>query len=80
MFWRGRVLLYSEQEKTAKKNIQFALQNDPDNKTYSNFWKNMKLMDKKKEAGDAALRDNHCSVAVALYEECLQIDPLNANY
>jgi hypothetical protein len=40
----------------------------------------MKLMDKKKEAGDAALRDNHCSVAVALYEECLHLDPLNANY
>jgi hypothetical protein len=25
MFWRGRVLLYSQQDATAKKNIQFAL-------------------------------------------------------
>jgi len=40
----------------------------------------MKAMDKKKEAADAAQKDNQNSVACALYEECLHFDPLHANY
>ena len=54
MFWRGRVLLYSGQSETARKNLNFALSNDPDNKMYSNFWRNMKKMDKMKEGADLA--------------------------
>ena len=80
MFWRGRVLLYSGQSETARKNLNFALSNDPDNKMYSNFWRNMKKMDKMKEGADLAQKENQPQVALQMYEECLGLDPLNSGY
>ena len=63
-----------------KKHIKQALNIDPDCAKYQKFWKNINKGEKlKAEANDAFLR-NDIVEALAHYDECLRLDPLNNGY
>lgn len=44
------------------------------------FWKNLQAMEAKKQGANEAQQSNNPAVAVELYNECINLDPLNAVY
>lgn len=56
------------------------LQNDPDNKDAIKALKIMKVAIAKKEQASEAFKANKLDEAIALFDECVALDPLNLNY
>lgn len=78
--WRARVVYYSGNEIMGKKMLMACLQQDPDNSDAQRALKTMKLASTKKEAASEAFKNNQLDEAIKLFDECVQLDPLNLNY
>lgn len=64
----------------AKTHLQSALRLDPDNKNIRNFYKKIKEIEDKKEAGATAFKGSNYTDAIALWSECINLDPSNDSY
>ncbi len=64
----------------AKTHLQSALRLDPDNKNIRNFYKKIKEIEEKKEAGATAFKSSNYTDAISLWSECIDLDPLNDSY
>lgn len=80
LFWRGRILIYNGQLDIGKKHIKQALNIDPDSVKYQKYWRNISKAEKLKNDAAELFKSNEIEQALALYEECLQLDPLNNSF
>lgn len=80
LYWRGRVLIYNGQTDMGKKHIKQALNTDPDCARYQKYWKNLQKADKKKAEAAECFAAGIVETAIALYEECMEFDPLNSAF
>jgi len=77
LFWRGRILLYNGQLEMGKKHLKQALQIDPDSLKIQRYWKNLQKGDKLKQEAAELFAKSEIEQALANYEQCLLLDPLN---
>lgn len=80
LFWRGRILIYNGQVDIGKKHIKQALNIDPDSVKYQKYWKNIAKSEKLKNDAAEHFKVGEIQAALALYEECLLLDPLNNSF
>lgn len=80
LFWRGRILIYNGQLDMGKKHIKQALNIDPDCARYQKYWKNLLKADKLKADAAECFRTGVIDKALNLYDECLGLDSLNAQF
>lgn len=60
--------------------LKQCLQQDPDNKEAGKALKMIKLATSKKEAASEAFKNNNLDQAIKLFDECVELDPLNLQY
>ena len=63
-----------------KKHVRQALNIDVDNATIMRYWKGLQNAEGLKNSAAHAFKENHLEVAVGLYGQCLEFDPLNCAY
>mmetsp|Transcript_16038 Transcript_16038/g.24894 ORF Transcript_16038/g.24894 Transcript_16038/m.24894 type:complete len:130 (+) Transcript_16038:496-885(+) len=80
LYWRGRTLIYNGNETLGKKFFQQALNFDPDLKECQVYMKLIKKSANQKEEVAAAFKEGKFAEAIEQYKECLELDPLNANF
>jgi DnaJ family protein C protein 7 len=78
--WRGKVLVYNGNEALGKKHFTQALNFDPDLKECQKMVKQIKHSNLMKEEATALFKIPKYDEAMKKFQECLEIDPLNANY
>ena len=77
---RGRIIFYNGNEALAKKQLQVALELDPDNETIKKAVKNIKLSNELKEKASESFKKGDIQAAIAQFQDCLELDELNITY
>lgn len=80
MSWRGRVMIYSGSDVNGKKMLQEALRRDPDLVDAMKALKMIKTVTNAKEEAGALFKDGKLEEAIAAFDHCLTLDPLNLTY
>lgn len=78
--WRGKALIYSGADVIGKKFLQDAIRQDPDNKEAQKALKMIKAAQAKKEEAGELFKAEKLDDAIAKFDECVRLDPLNLNY
>ncbi|KAI1293545.1 DnaJ -like protein subfamily C member 7 [Halotydeus destructor] len=78
LYIRGMVLYYQDNIDKALTHFQQALRFNPDNEKCRTLFKKVKLLKTKKDGGNEAFKANKLQEALALYNESLDVDPLNS--
>ena len=77
---RGRIIFYNGNEALAKKQLQVALELDPDNETIKKAVRNIKLSNELKEKASESFKKGDIQAAIAQFQDCLELDELNITY
>ena len=80
LFWRGRVLIYNGNEVLGKKHLVQAMNFDPDLKQCQAVIKSIKKAQGMKEEAAAVFKEAKYAEAIELFNECLEVDTLNAQF
>ena len=78
--WRGKVLIYIGADVVGKKHLTQALNFDPDLKECQQLLKLVKKGNTMKEEAAAVFKEGKYEEAIAKFQECLELDELNAGY
>jgi len=77
---RGRIIFYSGNEALARKQLQNALELDPDDQGIRRALKNMKLSTELKDKASELFKKQEFQAAIDKFGECLELDDLNVTY
>lgn len=77
---RGRIIFYNGNDALAKKQLQVALELDPENETIKKAVKNIKLTNELKEKASESFKKGDIQAAIAQFQDCLELDELNITY
>jgi len=80
MSWCGRIKIYGGGDVIGQKLLKEALQRDPDCTDAMKAIKMSKTIATCKDEAGALFKENKLDEALAKFEECLQLDPLNLGY
>ena len=78
--WCGRIRAYSGGDIIGMKLIKDALQRDPDLKDAMKALKLIKTVGPLKDEANALVKEEKYEEAIAKFDECLLLDPLNITY
>lgn len=78
--WHGRVLIYAGADIKGKQVVMDSLRMDPDNVDAQKAIKNIKTSAQLKERAGEVFKKEEYKEAVSLFEDCLNLDPLNLHY
>lgn len=73
-------MIYSGREAVGEKLLRECISQDPDNKEAANALRMIKQAAKKKEEANAVFKNNDFGEAIKLFDEAVELDPLNLNY
>ena len=78
--WRARITIYAGQENAGKQQLQDVLREDPDMTDAMRTLKALKAAAAKKEEASQIFKNNQFEQAIAAFEECIALDPLNLTF
>lgn len=77
---RGRIIFYNGNEPLAKKQLQAALELDPESEMIKKAIKNIKASTDHKEKASESFKKGDIQAAIAQFQDCLELDELNISY
>lgn len=77
---RGRIIFYNGNDVLARKQLQSALELDPDSDVIKKAIKNIKLSTELKEKASKLFKDKEFAAAIDKFGECLELDDLNITF
>jgi tetratricopeptide (TPR) repeat protein len=77
---RGRIIFYNGNDVLGKKQLQAALELDPENEMIKKAIRNIKLSNELKEKATESFKKGDIQAAIAQFQDCLELDELNVTY
>jgi tetratricopeptide (TPR) repeat protein len=77
---RGRIIFYNGNDALGRKQLQAALELDPENEMIKKAIRNIKLSHDMKERATDSFKKGDIQAAIAQFQDCLELDELNVTY